>query len=351
MPFRTTKSKNWQYDIQVGGRRFRGSTGTADYEEAKAVEAEIRREAKQTGSKDFTVSEAIGTYYSDKCAHQSSAATSASQGKAILAVIPAKTRLSDITNATLLRAASKMRASCANGTVNRRLQFLGRAVRHMAKFHGAQIPDLDFRAAEVKEPKERIRELTQDEQSRLLYHLPDDLRAPVLFCLMTGARISTMAGLEWRDIGHDEIMFRLKGDDHMTFPVSRELRALLSSLPKSNIVAVRGRVFTRIDKQTGERVRIVPKGGVFNQQFRKAVADADIPDFRFHDLRHTFATRMLRQTKNIKLVSQLLGHKSIETTSRYAHVLVDDMRAALEDFSPVSGGVPQNFPQIKTTTD
>lgn len=55
-------------------------------------------------------------------------------------------------------------------------------------------------------------------------------------------------------------------------------------------------------------------------------------------IRHTFATRMLRQTQNIKLVSQLLGHKDIATTSRYAHVLVDDMRAALDDFSVMGVG-------------
>jgi len=95
----------------------------------------------------------------------------------------------------------------------------------------------------------------------------------------------------------------------------------------------------------------VPKGGVFNAEFRDALTAAGIVDFRFHDLRHTFATRMLRQTGNIKLVSRLLGHSSIETTARYAHVLVDDMRAALEDFSPVSGADPQNNPQRVKSSD
>ncbi len=60
---------------------------------------------------------------------------------------------------------------------------------------------------------------------------------------------------------------------------------------------------------------------------------------------------MLRQTRNLKLVSQLLGHKDITTTARYAHVLVDDMRAALDEFSPVSGGDPQNFPQSITLSN
>jgi integrase len=162
---------------------------------------------------------------------------------------------------------------------------------------------------------------------------------------MTGARIATMAGLLWSDINNQtrEITFRLKGEEQMTFPISREMSAFLSTIPRSNVIKARRFVFTRIDKNTVERVKIVPKGGVFNTEFRKAVSDAEVVDFRFHDLRHTFATRMLRQSRDLKLVSRLLGHKSIETTSRYAHVLVDDMRNALEEFSPINGGIPQSF--------
>lgn len=345
MPFRTAKSKIWQYDIQIGGRRFRGSTGTDDFEEAKAVEAEIRRGSKVKKSADFTLSQAFGTYHMEVSQHQPSASTSASQAKAILAHIPGKTKLNDIEQADLMRMTQKMRASCANATVNRRLQYMGRALRHMHKMHRATLPDLDFRIVQVKEAKERVRELTIAEQDRLFDHLPRDLHEPVKFCLLTGCRISTMAGLLWSDIGDQEIHFRLKGGERMTFPITRELQALLSALPKSNVAQARRHVFTRLDKNTLDRIPIVPKGGVFNAEFRKAVADAQIPDFRFHDLRHTFATRMLRQTKNIKLVSRLLGHKDISTTSRYAHVLVDDMRDALEGFSPLSGGVPQNMPQ------
>jgi integrase len=345
MPFRTAKTKIYQYDIQVGGRRFRGSTGTDDFEQAKAIEAEVRRNAKAKPASEYTLSEAFGTYHLEVCQYQPSAGTSASQAKAILRHISAKTRLTDLEQSDIMRMTQKMRASCANATVNRRLQYMGRALRHMAKHHRAALPDLDFRAAQVKEAKERVRELTLAEQDRLFEHLPHDLHEPVKFCLLTGCRISTMAGLLWSDVGDAEIYFRLKGGERMTFPITRELRALLSALPKSNRPHDRKHVFTRLDKTHLERIAIVPKGGVFNAEFRKAVRDAQIPDFRFHDLRHTFATRMLRQTKNLKLVSKLLGHKDIATTSRYAHVLVDDMRDALEDFSPLSGGVSQNKPQ------
>ncbi|NIZ60864.1 site-specific integrase [Sedimentitalea sp. CY04] len=357
MPFRTGKSKVYQYDIIVKGHRLRGSTGTDDFEKAKAVEADVRAEAKGAAQKqinaDYSLSEALGTYFRDVSQHQPSAATTASQSKSLIAAMGGKTRITSLSNPDILAFVAKKRAKVSNATVNRQLQLLGRALRHMGKFYSVQIPELDFRAAQTKEAKERIRELSQDEQVRLFEHLPLDLHAPVKFCLMTGVRIATMTGLLWSDIHLDrrEIEFRLKGGETMTFPISREMAAFLSALPKSNVISARRHVFTRINKNNLERIQIVAKGGVFNTQFRESLAKAGIEDFRFHDLRHTFATRMLRQTRDLKLVSKLLGHKSIETTSRYAHVLVDDMRSALDGFSPLSDGVPQSFPQTSKLSD
>ena len=55
-----------------------------------------------------------------------------------------------------------------------------------------------------------------------------------------------------------------------------------------------------------------------------------IKEFRFHDFRHDFATKLLRQTGNLKLVSKALNHADIKTTARYAHVLDEDIAVAVE---------------------
>ena len=65
------------------------------------------------------------------------------------------------------------------------------------------------------------------------------------------------------------------------------------------------------------------------RKWYKALEDAGIGDFRFHDLRHTKGTRALRATGNLKAVQKLLGHADITTTSRYAHALEDDVRAMM----------------------
>ena len=344
MPFRTSKTKVYQYDIVVKGSRFRGSCGTEDFEEAKAVEAQVRAEAKTRGAQagSYTLSEALGTYHRDKMIGTASERTNASMCRAILKHMDGRQSISRITDADIMGYVSRDRASCKNATVNRRLQMLGRALRHMERFYKADAPTLELKAAETKEPKEIVRELSTTEQARLFEHLPQEFHAFVSFALMTGARIHTISTLLWTDIDlpNREITFRLKGDDMMIFPINAELSALLSTLPRSNVLANRDLVFTRVDQQTSDRVMIQPNGGVFGTIWRKALRDAGITAFRFHDLRHTFATRMLRRTQNLKLVSKLLGHRNIETTMKYAHVLIDDMRLAMDEFS-VFGVGPQ----------
>jgi len=338
MPFRPKNSKYYHYDFQIRGRRFYGSCGTEDFEEAKAVESQARVEAKsapQTVGK-FTLSEALGTYWTDICEKQSSARTAESQAKKILEIIPGSTRIDRLTNQDIMRFVRTRRAEVSNATVNRHLQFLARALRHMENFYGANPADLQFKAATTKEPKERIRELTYGEQDRLFKYLRSDLQPLVKFALMTGARQATMLGLCWSDIKHEKsrIDFRLKGGGELKFPMNGEIRALLSVLPKSMQVEHRRFVFTYLtdDERNPERRRIRQNSHLFDD-FRAALEKAEIEDFRFHDLRHTFATRMLRATGNLKLVSRLLGHTSIETTMRYAHVLDTDLADAMNDFS------------------
>jgi len=57
---------------------------------------------------------------------------------------------------------------------------------------------------------------------------------------------------------------------------------------------------------------------------------AEITDFRFHDLRHTFATRLAQAGVDLYKISKLLGHKNIRTTQRYAHHCPDSLRDGVE---------------------
>ncbi len=132
------------------------------------------------------------------------------------------------------------------------------------------------------------------------------------------------------------------------FPINAELAVLLSALPGSNVMAHRNNAFTRTCGYTEERIPIVAGAGVFGTAWRKALSEAVIENFRFHDLRHTFATRMLRATQNLSLGLKTLGHKEISTTIRYAHVMISDMRSALDRFAVRDTGPKTALPPPKS---
>jgi integrase len=77
----------------------------------------------------------------------------------------------------------------------------------------------------------------------------------------------------------------------------------------------------------GDRYPFTKNG--WRKAWQRALAAAGIEDFRFHDLRHTAATRMLRKSGNLQLVQKLLAHEDISTTLRYAKSDLADVRAAM----------------------
>lgn len=188
----------------------------------------------------------------------------------------------------------------------------------------------------LPEPEERVRELTSDEERALFKALRPDFHALVLFCILTGMRKDDAVTLTWAQIDtvNKVIHLRIKsrGPDKQphVVPITGEIAAILQGERGRNAI----RVFTYVCKKSrakrrkGERYPFSKSG--WNRDWRAALKTAGIEDFRFHDLRHTNATRLLRSCANLKIVQRLLGHKSIATTARYAHANVDDIRAAME---------------------
>lgn len=134
MPFRTKKTKVYQFDLVIRGSRFRGTCGTEDFEEAKAIEAQIRADAKAQRSSGgaYTLSEALGTYHRDKMIGTPSEGTNAGQCRAVLKYMDGAQQIARMTDADVLAYVAKDRANCKNATVNRRLQMLGRICASIA---------------------------------------------------------------------------------------------------------------------------------------------------------------------------------------------------------------------------
>jgi site-specific recombinase XerD len=73
-----------------------------------------------------------------------------------------------------------------------------------------------------------------------------------------------------------------------------------------------------------------PESREAREWFNKVMADAKIQNFRWHDLRHTFASRLVMAGANLRAVQTLLGHKRMETTLRYSHLGESHLRDAVE---------------------
>lgn len=167
-------------------------------------------------------------------------------------------------------------------------------------------------------------------------HLGDDLSALVLFCLLTGLRLGNAIRLTWAQVNLNAavITFMVKsrkpGGKVQVLPLTNALLVLLANQRGLHPIYV----FTyqcqktRRLRRRGERYPFTKSG--WRKQWSRALKAAGIEDFRFHDLRHTAATRTLRASGNMKAVQKMLGHSDITTTARYAHVMVDDVRAAME---------------------
>jgi integrase len=171
----------------------------------------------------------------------------------------------------------------------------------------------------------RDRWLSVEEEARLLQDCAPWLHDLVIFALHTGMRMGEILELTWRgvDVSRRTVMVcRSKNGERRTIPVNETVMSVLR--PKSKVRSLGpdlvfcSQVFTSMES------------GHLRRSFRLAIGKARIEDFHFHDLRHTFATRLVQAGMDLYKVQRLLGHKSPIMTQRYAHHYPESLRDGVE---------------------
>lgn len=331
--YKPKSSPYWHFDFVYQGNRFYGSTGQTSKAAARKIESKKRLEIADGGEKpQLTLHEATTVYWKEVAEMQTSSATTDYQIDNLLRGLGKDILLTDIRQPMIAGYAAKRRARVSDSSVNRELQLARRIWRYAVKRFEAGVSKIDWTALMYREPQERIRELSQDEQTRLFDSLRDDLHDFVTFALITGARKSSIIKLRWSDIDFQSrtLFLQVKGNKTQSLPMTPAIVALLANQPRICV-----QVFTYIcqanrkNRRKGDRYPLTGNG--WNKVWRKTLANAGIENFRFHDLRHTAATRIVRRTGNLKMAQRLLGHSTIETTSRYTHVTDDDLRSAMSE--------------------
>ena len=79
-----------------------------------------------------------------------------------------------------------------------------------------------------------------------------------------------------------------------------------------------------------------------SRSWRRIAKEAELKDFRLHDLRHNFASAAVNQGMSLALIGGMLGHKSVQTTNRYAHLYSSSLKAAANKTSTSLSKAMQN---------
>ena len=217
---------------------------------------------------------------------------------------------------------------------------------------GAKHGWLQYQDWSIKYPTEQknneLEVLSINHQKKLMLYITDNFtfrNLGIYICLSTGMRIGEVCALKWSDIdlGTETIhvnrtierIYIIEGDERRTelvigtpktknsireIPISKELIKLIRPLKK--LVNDNYFVITNEAKPTEPRT--------YRNYYKQLLKQLDIPDLKFHGLRHSFATRCIESQCDYKTVSVILGHANISTTlNLYVHPNMDQKKKCI----------------------
>lgn len=359
-----SKDGFYSYDFQHRGQRFSGSTGKASKREARQVEATKLAEAKaqfatsaELYAKEMSLETACARYWQEKAQYEVNAKTKLAFLDWLCAHFGNGTMLHEIDDSRVAAMVAKRRGELtasrrkpgrkyktpevrhrvSPATVNRTaIQPLREVILRAKSMWGVRTAAVKWSEHLLSEPQERIREATPDEESGVLEQLGRGYDTAVQFAFRSGCRRMEIVGLVWSRVNFfaREYTVTGKGGRERTIPMTEEdyqmFREELGRHPEQvfTFEATRTRKNNHgQDFIRGQRYPVTESG--LKTAMRRAVPKSGVTNFRFHDTRHTAATRVLRKS-NLRVVQVLLGHSDVKTTTKYAHALKEDVRAALE---------------------
>jgi integrase len=366
MPVYRNKHGYYEVDFKLKGRRLHRCTQARTEAEALAIEKQLRAHLEKdiaqeelTGTAPLTLTQACYRYWEQKGKDLASAADTQRSFLFIIETLGKNTRLDQITDAHLIKLIDKRRKlsrwgrkggdkTVSNATINRDVtEVLRRLFNYARRVWKCQLPlEPDWRSHILKEPQERVRMLDTDEAVALKDAVRDDFALWYRFSRLTGLRRAETL-IEWKHVNWaaKKITVPGKGGRDVVRPITASIAAILEECrghghPTSVFTYVAQR--TANGKVKGQRYPITYEGA--KVQWRRQRERAGVENFRFHDLRHDFASRALRDGGNLKEVMRALGHTSIQTTSRYAHVRDEDVAGLMERLAQSMDEPPKTLP-------
>jgi integrase len=328
---RTTREGDISYRVRIRLRGFPLQSATfasksKAKEWAQATESAMKegRHFKHSESKKHTLGDLIDRYIRDvlptkpKSQRKQSAQLGWWKGRL------GKYLLSDVTPALivehrdlLMQGATVRGKQRSPATVVRYMAVLSHAFTIAVKEWG-WLDDTPMRkVTKPKEPRGRIRFLSEDERRRLL-HSCKNSKSPLLYpvvvlALSTGMRQGEVMNLSWKDVDLDKksiVLHNTKNGERRSVPLAGHAFTLLLEHSKRR----RLDTFLLFPGQD-------PKKPIdLRYAWETALTEAKIEDFRFHDLRHSAASYLAMGKATLAEIADILGHKTLQMVKRYAHL-------------------------------
>lgn len=309
------RGENYWMDVQINGKRLRESLKTGDKKLAQQLhdmrKAELWREGVLKEKPKKTFKEACARWVVER-SHKRSLPDDQLKIKFLLPKI-GNTLLSELTRDKIESVLPKEVA----GATRNRYRALIRAMLRAAEREWDWLDRAPVLRTEA-EPKRRVAYLTREQAEVLIACLPEKYRMPVRFALLTGLRRSNVFGLTWEAVDLDNSMVHVAAEDakagqRILVPLNKSAKALLESFPEPR----KGRVWGDMDR-------------VWANTWTSACKRAGVPGFRFHDLRHTWASWHAMAGTPLSVLQELGGWHSHEMVQRYAHLSPEHLANAAE---------------------
>ncbi|MBP6116368.1 MAG: site-specific integrase [Neisseriaceae bacterium] len=319
------------YIVTSSGKRIRRSAKTSSEVAAQELHDKLKHDLwriERLGDKPkYTWDEACIRFIQEK-AHKKS--LDDDKQKMRLLVQFRGMLLIDITRDFIMNTISRL--SCGNSTKNRYLTLI-RTILNLCAGAWEWI-DKAPKLTLYKEPKRRIRWLTKTEACRLISVLHRVYADLAEFSFMTGLRQSNALSLEWSQVDLDRGVAWIHADQTKSgmpigvplnqiaidvlrrrMAIARAHKMLLESMPKHQ---QQSRDFTRFVFVSDLTKR--PLTSIGSNIWQKALAEAGIENFRWHDIRHTWASWLVQSGVGLLELKEMGGWESIEMVQKYAHL-------------------------------
>jgi site-specific recombinase XerD len=319
----------WWMNFTYQGKQYKRSTGTADRKLAEAILGKVKTKIIEgrffdtLEEKERTCAEMMQRYQAE---HVSKKASRCHESY-VRSLLPffGRFTLAEITPKLLVQYKAKRYADGVGpASINRELATMRHAF-NLAIKEWEWCRDNPVRRVSMEKERARDRWLTIEEEARLRGACPSWLKELVCVALHTGMRRGEILALSWEGVDlvrKTVTVLRSKNGEQRTIPMNQTVGELLKDHSKVRPLKS-SRVFC---KETHRPVAV----RVLDRAFRRAVQEAGIENLHFHDLRHTFATRLVQAGVDLYKVQRLLGHKSPEMTQRYAHHYPESLRDGVE---------------------